>query len=55
MCITIKPSNNVIDFFDHCSENFKTEDDRNHINCRSVSYYVIIEEEMTADTSKIFS
>jgi hypothetical protein len=55
MCITSKPSSSVIEFFDHGSENFKTEDDRNHINCRSASYYVIIEEVMTADTSKIFN
>jgi hypothetical protein len=32
MCVTSKPSSSVIDFFDHCGENFKTEDDRNHIN-----------------------
>jgi hypothetical protein len=55
MCVISKPSNSVIDFFDYCSENFKTEDDRNHINCRFVSYYVIMEEEMTADISKISS
>jgi hypothetical protein len=55
MCVTSKPSSSVIDFFDHCSEIFKTEEDRNHINCRSASYYVIIEEEMTADTFKISS
>jgi hypothetical protein len=55
MRVTSRPSNSVIDFFDHCSENFKTEDDHNHINCRSTSYYVIIEEEMAADISKISS
>jgi hypothetical protein len=55
MCITSKPSSSIIDFFDHCNENFKTEDDCNHINCKSASYYVIIEEEMTVDTSKISS
>jgi hypothetical protein len=42
-------------FFDHCSEIFKTKEDRDHINCRSASYYVIIEEEMAANTSKISS
>jgi hypothetical protein len=52
MCVTSKSNSNVIDFFDHCSEIFKTEDDCNHINCRS-SYYVIIEEELAADISKI--
>jgi hypothetical protein len=55
MCITSKPSSSVIDFFYHCSEIFKTEDDRIHINCRFASYYVITEEEMTAHTSKISS
>jgi hypothetical protein len=55
MCIISKLSSSVIDFFDHCSENFKIEEDRNHINCRSASYYVIIEEEMVADISKISS
>jgi hypothetical protein len=50
-----KPNSSVIDFFDHCSEIFKIEDDRNHINCSSASYYVMIEKEMTADTSKISS
>jgi hypothetical protein len=55
MCVISKSSNSVIDFFDHCSEIFKTEDDRNHINCRSASYYVIIEEKMAANTSKISS
>jgi hypothetical protein len=55
MCVISKPSSNVIDFFDYCSEILKTDDDRNHINCRFTSYYVIIEEEMVADTSKISS
>jgi hypothetical protein len=34
------------------TDNFKTEEDRNHIIYRSALYYVIIEEEMTVDTSK---
>jgi hypothetical protein len=55
MCVTSKHSSSVIDFFDHCSEIFKTDEDRNHINCRSASSYVIIEKEMAADISKISS
>jgi hypothetical protein len=56
MCVNQNPAAVLLIFsIIYCSEIFKTEEDRNHINCRLASYYVIIEEEMAADTSKISS